>query len=267
MGCEAPPPSCRPPPGREQQAVYNLAVSTSFAIIARCPVFAGFTESEQRALAERALIREFAPGARIYADQDQQRSLTVIRSGIVSFSALSQAGKEVVLTLLGPGAWFGNTVFTPGLPRVLHANAHSPTSLLEVPGPLLRELLARNPDAAMAALDSLGRRLWAMLTVFQDDAVHTVPVRLVRRLILLSEFRHYNTVSEGDSITFEISQELLAQVMGMTRQGLRPCLRELQAADLLSLTYGKVTIPSVTALQQFLATQDAALPPGCTTLT
>ena len=250
---------------RKQQLVYNPWMASSLALIARCPVFAGFSESEQRSLAEQAVLARFAAGERIYDDQTEQTCLAVIQDGIVSFSALGRDGKEVVLTLLGPGAWFGNAVFCPGLPRVLHANAHSPTSLLEVPAALFRELLASNPDAAMAALDSLGRRLWALLTVYQDDAIRSIEVRLARRLLLLSEFWH-NDAAHGDAISFDMNQELLAQVMGMTRQGLRPFLREFEAANLLSLTYGKLTIPSRAALRSFLLAQDAALPSSSTTL-
>lgn len=229
------------------------------AIISRCPLFAGFDEVTLSMFATATVSRKFETGARIYDDQSFQNCLSIIESGVVALTAFNDEGKETVLAILEDGAWFGDSVFSPGLPRVLNADARTEVSLLELPGDLFRQVLAQDAKAALHVIDCLGRRFWGLMSLFQDDAVHSVQTRLLRRLVLMSQFRFAPT--DADHVTIKMTQDDLAALMGMTRQGLRPTLRALEADDLMRFSYGVIELPSLARLDQYLKEQHSALPP------
>ncbi len=220
------------------------------AVLDDCPLLRGFSDEERNTMFNQARIRTFNAGQYIYRDQDPQTHLTLIGAGTVVFSSLGFAGKEVVMAIQEAGSWFGEALCDPPPPRIMHISARTPVSLVEIPSLLFRDLLRQNGDAALIVLDNLGRRFWAMKTLFQDDVVHPTMIRLLRRLLVMREFK---TGERGrDAITFHLTQGDLAQMLGMTRQGLRPVVRQLEATGLVEFGYGTAHLPSIGRIRDYL---------------
>lgn len=56
--------------------------------------------------------------------------------------------------------------------------------------------------------------------------------------------------------SFRLTRELLANMMGMTRQGVHAVLKKIEAQGLIEFDYGRVTIPDFARLQTYIEALD-----------
>lgn len=221
------------------------------AVLQSCSLLSGLPEPALREAAALARIKPFKANQVIYQRGEVQSALSVVGSGSVRISSSNEAGREVILTLFEAGAWFGDTVFSPGMPRVFGATAHSAGELVELPGQEYRALLARYPQAYPRTLDMLSRRLWSAISIIEDNALLDMPGRIGRRLLFLAET--YDRGQDSGPVTFKLTREHIANMMGMTRQGVHGVLKNLEEEGLIHFGYGVVTLPDPRALRDYLA--------------
>ena len=142
-------------------------------------------------------------------------------------SSVSLSGKQVTLTYVEPGTWFGDIALFDGLPRTHDASAHGETTLLIVRKGDFKELLAQHVELYDALLRLNCRRLRVMFDTIEDlkparwraagqtgDAAGT-PLRR----------------AEGEEIRIglQLAQEDLAQLLGASRQRVNQELEGLRA--------------------------------------
>ena len=139
------------------------------------------------------------------------------REGAVRVSSVSLSGKQVTLTYVEPGIWFGDISLFDGLPRTHDANAHGETTLLVVRKPDFKEILAHHVELYEALLRLNCRRLRLMFDVVEDLNTRPLAARLAKQILLLA--RSYG-VPQGEEIRIglQLAQEDLAQLLGASRQ-------------------------------------------------
>lgn len=223
------------------------------AVLKSCPLLAGFPEVAFDEVAATARLKRFGAGAPIYESGSMQSALCVVASGTVRVTSVNPAGREATLIIFDAGSWFGDTVFSPGVPRVYGVTAHEDTELVELPGEKLRALMARYPESYPVALDLVSRRLWSALTAIEDDALRSVPVRIGRRLLLLVEIQG-GGAHGSEPVNLKLTREQIANLMGMTRQGVHKGIKVFEEQGLLELTYGQVKIVDPAAMRAFIET-------------
>ena len=104
------------------------------------------------------------------------------------------------------------------------------------------------------ALDQVSRRLWAAMSIIQDDALRGTEARIGRRLLFLAQM--HNRTDGSDGASFSLTRELLANMMGMTRQGVHRVLKNIEAHGLVEFEYGRVTIPDPASLRAYVESLD-----------
>ena len=222
-------------------------------VLARCTLFSGFSESAIDDLEGIARIRRFEANELIYSKGSAISTLNIIASGVVRISSVNPAGREATLIMFSAGTWFGDSVFSPGMRRVYGATAHEAVTLIEIPGEAFRELMATYPESYPVILDMVSRRLWAAMSIIEDDALRGVAARIGRRLLFLAEIQGNGDVGT-DPVTIWITREHIANMMGMTRQGVHKWIKNFERSGLLELAYGRIVLPDPTALQRHLET-------------
>lgn len=221
------------------------------AVLRRCPLMRGFPESALEEAAATSRVRWFSAGEPIYDRGSLQSTLCVIASGTVRITSVNPAGREATLIIFNAGAWFGDTVFSPGMPRVFGATAHEDAAIIELPGEAFRQLMVRYPESYPVALDLVSRRLWSAMSIIQDDALRGVTARIGRRLLFLAEIQGVG-LARSEPVTLRLTREQLANMMGMTRQGVHGRIKRLEKEGLIQLTYGHLTINDPAALQAYI---------------
>lgn len=206
-------------------------------------------------LAAIGRIRTFSHSEEIYQQGDPNTTLCVIAEGVVRISSINSAGREATLIMFNAGAWFGDAVFSPGMPRVYGATAHNPVTLVELPGDGFRALMKRYPQCYPVVLDKVSRRLGATLSIIEDDALRDIPSRIGRRLLFLAEIQGSGEAGI-EPVVIRITREHLANMMGMTRQGVHKWIKEFEREGLVSLAYGSIELINPAALQAYLSRID-----------
>lgn len=171
----------------------------------------------REAILSRASVRRVADGTLLTARGAPPDEWCGVASGSVRVSSVSLAGKQVTLTYVEPGVWFGDISLFDGLPRTHDANAHGATTLLIVRKPDFLDILGRHVELYEALLRLNCRRLRLMFDVVEDLNTLPLAARLAKQILLLA--RSYG-VADGEEIRIglQLAQEDLAQLLGASRQ-------------------------------------------------
>jgi len=165
----------------------------------------------------RAVIKRYADGAPLGARGGPAEQWCGVARGAVRVSNVTLSGKQVVLTYVEPGTWFGDIALFDGLPRTHDASAHGETTLLVVRKADFKELLSTHVELYDALLRLNCRRLRLMFNLIDDLNSRPLGARLAKQILLL--VKSYG-VAQGSEIriALQLAQEDLAQLLGASRQ-------------------------------------------------
>src|SRR5664280_1598750 len=132
--------------------------------------FSKLSPALREAILSRAVLRRLQDGAILSARGAPAEEWCGVARGAVRVSSVSLAGKQVTLTYVEPGTWFGDIALFDGMPRTHDANAHGETTLLGVRRADFRELLARHVELYDALLRLNCRRLRLLFDTVEEQA-------------------------------------------------------------------------------------------------
>jgi CRP-like cAMP-binding protein len=208
--------------------------------------FSALPAALQDALLAAARVQRLDAGQRLFRRGDPPSGLYAVVEGAMRIGAVSEQGKEALLTLVEPPYWFGEISLFDGQPRTHDAFAEGACTLLLVPQAALLALLERQPQywRDFALLMSHKLRL-AFVALEQMSLLPAAP-RLARRLLLIAE-----NYGEGEPRrVIHLAQEQLALMLAISRQTTNQILKELQAQGIVRLSYGEIEILDFARLRQ-----------------
>jgi CRP-like cAMP-binding protein len=169
------------------------------------------------AILSRAVVRRVADGAVLSARGAAADEWCGVAKGAVRVSSVSLAGKQITLTYVEPGTWFGDISLFDGLPRTHDAHAHGETTLLVIRRADFKDLLSQHAELYDALLRLNCRRLRLLFDVVEDLNTRPLAARLAKQILLLA--RSYG-IAQGEEIRIglQLAQEDLAQLLGASRQ-------------------------------------------------
>jgi len=191
------------------------------------PWFSKLSPALRSAILSRATVRRVADGAMLSSRGQPADEWIGVARGTVRVSSVSLSGKQITLTYVEPGTWFGDIALFDGLPRTHDANAHGETTLLVVRKPDFKELLQQHVELYDALLRLNCRRLRLMFNIVEDLNTLPLAARLAKQLLLLA--RSYG-VPQGEEIRIglQLAQEDLAQLLGASRQRVNQELKSFE---------------------------------------
>jgi CRP-like cAMP-binding protein len=205
--------------------------------------FSKLSQPLREAILSRSTVRRLADGARLSSRGAQAEEWCGVALGSVRVSSVSLAGKQVTLTYVEPGVWFGDIALFDGLPRTHDANAHGATTLLAVRKPDFLDLRSRHVELYDALLRLNCRRLRLMFDIFEELNTRPLASRLARQILLLA--RSYG-VPQGEEIRIglALAQEDLAQLLGASRQRVNQELKTLERDGALRIEPTRLVVLS-----------------------
>ena len=179
--------------------------------------FSKLSAALRDAILDRSQVRRLDDGAILTARGAPAEEWCGVALGAVRVSSVSLAGKQVTLTYVEPGTWFGDIALFDGMPRTHDANALGATTLLVVRKADFRELLAGHVELYDALLRLNCRRLRLLFDAVEDLNTLPLSARLAKQILLLA--RSYG-VPQGEEIRvgLQLAQEDIAQLLGASRQ-------------------------------------------------
>ena len=137
-----------------------------------------------------------------------------IQGGGVKLSVVSQAGREAVVAILGPGDFFGEGCLAGQPLRMGSATTLAPSAILFVPKAAMVRLLHRQRALSDRFIAHMLARNIRIEEDLIDQLFNSSEKRLARALLLLAR---YGMPEKPARVVPRISQETLAEMVGTTR--------------------------------------------------
>ncbi len=151
---------------------------------------------------------------KVYCQGDPATTVMYIREGRLKLSVVSDAGRQAVVALLGPGDFCGEGCLT-GLPfRIETATTISPTTLLVIGKTEMIRVLHEEHKFSDSFIAYLLTRNIRVEEDLIDQLFNSIEKRLARTLLLLAR---YGKQDPPHTKLPKISQEMLAEMIGTTR--------------------------------------------------
>jgi CRP-like cAMP-binding protein len=195
------------------------------------------------------VVRRLPDGASLASRGAPAEDWCGVAKGAVRVSSVSMSGKQVSLTYVEPGTWFGDISLFDGLPRTHDADAHGATTLLSVRKADFKDLLAQHVELYDALLRLNCRRLRIMFNLVEDLNTRPLSARLAKNILMLA--KAYG-IAQGDEmrIGLQLAQEDLAQLVGASRQRVNQELKELEREGALRIEPTRLVVLSRDKLVQ-----------------
>jgi CRP/FNR family cyclic AMP-dependent transcriptional regulator len=190
------------------------------------PILAGINHGED--------ALEYGADSAIFRQGDPADAVFYLRDGRVELTVASDQGKEVSVAVLGGGEFFGEGCLAGQPVRIATATARADTTVARIGKPLMVRLLhEQHAFSEMFAAQLLARNLH-----YEEELIgqlfNSSEKRLARILLLLA---HYGKESRSETVTPKISQETMAQMVGITRSRVGHFLRKFRRLGFID--YGK----------------------------
>ena len=194
--------------------------------------------------------RRYDAGVAIFHHGDEPGSVLLLVEGRVKVALIGPQGREVILGFVGPGELVGDVAALDGRPRSATVEAVDPVRALVVPRAAFERFASSRPDAALALLRSLARRLRLADEQRLEFAAYDVVGRVARRLVDLCE-RHGEPVEGGTMITLPLSQDELAAWTASSREAVAKALGLLRRLRWVETHRRRIVVLDVVALREY----------------
>lgn len=210
-------------------------------MIENAAIFQGIAETTLDDLRRQSRNRKLRRGEHLFSPGDEADSMYIVQSGRVRIWAVSAAGAEVTLNVLGPDALFGEIAVLDRSDRTAGASALDAAELLVISRGAFDAAIDRDPKLARNVIDFLCERLRGISARMEDSALRDAPGRLARMIVHLCE--DYGTQGQhGIEVSINLTQGELARWTQMSREGLNKILNRWVDEGLLLHARGRMTI-------------------------
>lgn len=209
----------------------------SLAFLHSIPMFAGVPDEQLEPIARMAIYRKVPRGTTIVRAGDCTDSLYVIISGNARVLNSDAEGREVILTLLGPGEFFGEMGLIDGSPRSADVVASEPCELLVIAKAEFKQGLADNFDLCLNIMKSLVQRLREADRKIESLALMDVYGRVAK---LLLEF----SIEEGGErvIRRKLTKQDIAKMIGASREMVSRVMKDLEGSGYIRVEEGRIIL-------------------------
>ena len=191
-----------------------------------------------------AYVKRFKDGDLIAARGEAPEEWIACARGAVRVSSTSLSGKQITLTYVEPGIWFGDVAIFDGDRRTHDAYAHDSTTILCVARADLRKILAQHVELYEALLRLHARRIRQLFGLVED--LNTLPLRsrLAKQLLHLMRSYGVPSLSDGGEIRIglHLAQEELAQLLGASRQRVNQELKAMEREEAIRIEQGGLVV-------------------------
>jgi len=204
-------------------------------------LFESLDQQELEALSDVTFTRTFSKDNVIILAEEEGDTLFILKKGQVKVSIVSEGGREVILSLLGPGSVFGELSLLDGKPRSANVVAIEETDLLMLRRVDFLQLIYKTPQIATALLAELATRMRKTDRQIEGLALLDVTSRISDTLLQLATEQGAKT-TDGVTIESRPTQQELANMSGTTRETVSRVLKRLESQGYINRNGRKITI-------------------------
>jgi CRP-like cAMP-binding protein len=205
-------------------------------------LLAALSPAEQERLTPHLELILLSLGDVLYESGDRLRHVYFPTDSIVSLLYVMEDGASAEIAVVGNDGIIGVALFMGGETTPSRATVQSAGCAYRLIGQRLKDEFHRNGDMQLLML----RYTQALITQMAQTAVcnrhHTVDQQLCRWLLL--------SLDRLPSNTLTMTQELIANMLGVRREGVTEAASKLQKLGVIEYARGKITVRDRPKLEQ-----------------
>ena len=213
---------------------------TPIHVLKKIPLFASLSDADQENLASLVRRKAIRKGELLFRQGDEGTALYIILQGRIKIS-VSRRTDTVTLAILGQGEFLGEMALLDDLPRSADAMALEDSQLYALNRKDFLSFLKNNEKAVHAVLSALSLRLRKTDNLLAEMCFLNLSARLVNKLVELAE-----PLPADEKIpqvcTLKISQQELADILGVSRESINKELKILRSKSYVSTSRNSILI-------------------------
>ena len=214
------------------------------------PLFIDLNDEELQGVSDSCTPRKYPKNSMIILEEEFGDIIFIILTGTVKITRVNDEGKEVILSLLGPGEIFGEMAILDGEARSANALAQEDCSLLAIQKSEFLSLLRKNFKISFALMGELAKRLrksdQQIEALSLSDAEHRIGVSILNLAEEMGVIRHGKVTI--DNLPF---QQDIANMAGTSRETVSRILKMFEDRNMLTKVGHKVVIPDYNYFRRF----------------
>jgi CRP/FNR family transcriptional regulator, cyclic AMP receptor protein len=214
-----------------------MATMVSTAVLKAVPLFASFPEDQLRMLTAVVTRRSLPRSTTVMASGDPTDSLYIVLSGRLKVMMSDAEGKEVILSILTAGEFFGEMGLIDDAPRSASVVSIEACELLSIAKRDFKKCLAENFEMAQAVMRGLVRRLRDADRKIGSLALLDVYGRVARLLLDMSE-----TVDGEKIVTKRLPKQDIAKMIGASREMVSRVMKDLQMGGYIEVRGSNIVL-------------------------
>jgi CRP-like cAMP-binding protein len=201
-------------------------------ILRKIFIFSHLDETNLVQLYQRMSVRHWHGGAIIMGQNEPGDALYILVHGTAKAVLFGENGREMTLSMLGPGDFFGEMALLDGKPRSANVIAEKDSVMLVLDRITFMNHLRDHPETALRLLEEMAARVRRANEIINNLALHDVSSRLIRTLMALGE--EMGRLQDGGIlITKRPTQQDLANMVGTCRETVSRALSSMARKGLI----------------------------------
>ena len=223
-----------------QPRACDLTISDRADIIRQSEIGPRLSQPLLERLAATATALDVRRRQFIYRAGDRPDALFLIARGRVKL-CYRAAEREAVIDILPTGALCGEFALYSSGAREMAAVAYEPVRLLRIPAEEFRLAMGESRELYDYTFRLVGQRLSRTERRIADFALDTIPARLEKLLVDLSE-RYGRDEPGGVLIDLTLPHREIASIVGSTRESVTVRLNDMRRAGMIDFVDRKILL-------------------------
>ncbi len=217
----------------------------SLTILRALPIFEMLDDECLKPLTRVAMLRHIPRHTVVLHVGDHTDNIYFVLSGALKVQVSDEEGREVILSMLGPGELFGEMGVLDDHPRSATVLAVESSEVVVIGKADFKQCLVENPDVSLFIMRNLTRRLRLADRNIESLALLDVYGRVARLLLEAAE-----TVDGHKVVTHKITKQDIAKMIGASREMVSRVMRDLMAQGLILERDGQLILVDLEAFKR-----------------
>jgi len=221
-------------------------------LLKKVPIFSNLDDDDLMKIRKLCVTQHYEKDRLILIEEETGTTLFLIQKGRVKVSRISEDGREVILSILGPGGFFGELALIDGKTRSASVTAIEDSEALLLHRREFLALLGDYPQIAISLLKELAARIRKSDTQIKSLSLQDAMGRVASTLIMLAE--DSGKIRQGRVIISRIPlQQDLANMAGTSRETISRVFRWLEDEGLIEREGRKISIPDYSKFKKMFS--------------
>jgi CRP/FNR family cyclic AMP-dependent transcriptional regulator len=205
------------------------------------PIFAELTDDDIASLARLTARKRYPKDTVVFFENEEGDTFFMILEGRIKVTILGDDGREIILSVLGPGDFFGEMALLDNEPRSATAIAVEETELLSLQRVDFQSVLTDNRSIVSALIKVLTSRLRRANHQISTLALLDVYGRVARVIVDMAR-EEGKRLKDGRIAFRRATHQEIANRIGTTRETVTRMLKDLERQGLIHIEGKEIVV-------------------------